>query len=568
MSVRKGNDIIAGKLAVDAALSTVSENPVQNKVVTTALNSKANISSLAIVATTGDYTDLLNKPTIPAAQVNSDWNANSGVEQILNKPTLGTMAVENASDYTKTSGLASVATTGDYDDLLNKPTIPTVNDATLTIQKNGTNVATFTANASSNVTANISVPTTTNDLTNNSGFITSSDIPVTDVTVGGTSVVSSGVAVVPAIPTVNNPTITITQGGVTKGSFTLNQASGDTIALDAGGGGSSYHPDLFDVKWADHICNDVQWLRADTYSWQSGAVYQVAYQHLEDDIDGKTLQSETIAGITIQFYLADDGHKICPASEESNVSAIYNATGVDWYYIIDTANTRFKLPRTQFAFTGIRSGVGAFVEAGLPNITGSFSTASDKNLGTGAFSWTTTKYATNGGGSGGQWGINFSAQNSNSIYGNSNTVQPKATEMYLYFYVGNFTQTALENTAGITTEEMNNKVNIGHEVIEFQEPTAANNYTWYRKYRDGWVEQGGLCSGTAESNSVSMPVEMSNTEYQVSAISDPTDSVNSWGWVVVVRNSKTTTGFSLGCRYGSGSVVALRTHWQVSGIAA
>lgn len=42
----------------------------------------------------------------------------------------------------------------------------------------------------------------------------------------------------PTIPTVNNPTITITQGGVTKGSFTLNQASGDTIALDAGGGSS------------------------------------------------------------------------------------------------------------------------------------------------------------------------------------------------------------------------------------------------------------------------------------------------------------------------------------------
>lgn len=40
------------------------------------------------------------------------------------------------------------------------------------------------------------------------------------------------------IPTVNNPTITITQGGVTKGSFTLNQSTGDTIALDAGGGGS------------------------------------------------------------------------------------------------------------------------------------------------------------------------------------------------------------------------------------------------------------------------------------------------------------------------------------------
>ena len=54
------------------------------------LNQKANISDLAAVATSGSYTDLINKPTIPAAQVNSDWNANSGVAKILNKPDLTT----------------------------------------------------------------------------------------------------------------------------------------------------------------------------------------------------------------------------------------------------------------------------------------------------------------------------------------------------------------------------------------------------------------------------------------------------------------------------------------------
>lgn len=43
---------------------------------------------LATVATTGDYNDLTNKPTIPAAQVNADWSSNSGVSQILNKPTI------------------------------------------------------------------------------------------------------------------------------------------------------------------------------------------------------------------------------------------------------------------------------------------------------------------------------------------------------------------------------------------------------------------------------------------------------------------------------------------------
>ena len=73
----------------------------------------------------GDYNSLTNKPTIPAAQVNSDWNAVSGVAQILNKPSLATVATSgNYSDLNGTPSLATVATSGDYDDLQNKPTIP------------------------------------------------------------------------------------------------------------------------------------------------------------------------------------------------------------------------------------------------------------------------------------------------------------------------------------------------------------------------------------------------------------------------------------------------------------
>ena len=56
--------------------------------------------------------------------------------------------------------------------LAKKDELPVVNNATLTIQKNGSNVQTFTANASSNKTANIIVPTKTSDITNDSGFIT------------------------------------------------------------------------------------------------------------------------------------------------------------------------------------------------------------------------------------------------------------------------------------------------------------------------------------------------------------------------------------------------------------
>jgi hypothetical protein len=47
-------------------------------------------------ASSGDY-QILNKPTIPAAQVNSDWNAVSGVAEILNKPTIPT-TLDSLSD--------------------------------------------------------------------------------------------------------------------------------------------------------------------------------------------------------------------------------------------------------------------------------------------------------------------------------------------------------------------------------------------------------------------------------------------------------------------------------------
>jgi hypothetical protein len=51
---------------------------------------KANTADLGATAFSNDYGDLDNLPTIPAAQVNSDWNAVSGVAEILNKPTIPT----------------------------------------------------------------------------------------------------------------------------------------------------------------------------------------------------------------------------------------------------------------------------------------------------------------------------------------------------------------------------------------------------------------------------------------------------------------------------------------------
>lgn len=75
-------------------------------------------------------------------------------------PTASLASVATSGQYSDLSGtpsLATVATSGDYDDLTNKPSIPTVGDGTITIQKNGSTVDTFTTNQSTNKTVNITV---------------------------------------------------------------------------------------------------------------------------------------------------------------------------------------------------------------------------------------------------------------------------------------------------------------------------------------------------------------------------------------------------------------------------
>ena len=87
------------------------------------LSTKADTISLSTVATSGSYNDLLNKPSIPAAQVQSDWSQsdNTKVDYIKNKPTIPTNAEQlpiesgsatNTKDYIDT-GLSGKADTSD-----------------------------------------------------------------------------------------------------------------------------------------------------------------------------------------------------------------------------------------------------------------------------------------------------------------------------------------------------------------------------------------------------------------------------------------------------------------------
>ena len=82
-----------------------------------ATGAEVNVQSDWNVTDSGSDAFIKNKPTIPAAQVNSDWNASSGVAQILNKPTIPAAQIQ--SDWNQTTTTAK-----DY--IKNKPTIPSV----------------------------------------------------------------------------------------------------------------------------------------------------------------------------------------------------------------------------------------------------------------------------------------------------------------------------------------------------------------------------------------------------------------------------------------------------------
>jgi hypothetical protein len=96
-----GGTTLNGNGFVFATGSTISYVPTLDTSYFTNFFLKAR-ASLATVAVTGNYNSLSNLPTIPAAQVNSDWNSVSGVSQILNKPALQTII--NGTGFVKASG--------------------------------------------------------------------------------------------------------------------------------------------------------------------------------------------------------------------------------------------------------------------------------------------------------------------------------------------------------------------------------------------------------------------------------------------------------------------------------
>lgn len=187
--------------------------------------------TLATVATTGSYNDLSNKPTIPnqLSQLNDD-----ATHRVV-------------TDTEKSTWNAKSNFSGSYTDLTDKPTIPTVYNATLTIQKNGSEVGTFTANQSTDKTINITVPTDYIDtagtgLTKSGSTLSLTSGVVTAGTKGPTADVTGSDG-----NTIKVPKVTVDTYGRVTGLAEYTYTSKNTTYSAASGGGLSLSGTAFSL---------------------------------------------------------------------------------------------------------------------------------------------------------------------------------------------------------------------------------------------------------------------------------------------------------------------------------
>lgn len=287
---------------------------------------------------------------------------------------------------------------------------------------------------------------------------------------------------------------------------------------------------LFTHIWVDHIINDASYLLANTFSWQSGSVYTAGYNHLVNDIAGKTAQTETIGSYTITFYLADDGHKVVLADQETIVQNIYGENGCAWYYILDTVNVRFKLPivnpsKEELITANSLPVIGNGTTIGLTNGTNTGGLAASSYVYAKVDKYGTPVGTTIGSGTNlsNTVGLTTEADKSGMIADLSNQTTVFSGKKYLYFYVGNFSQSAIEQTAGLNSSLFNSKVDLANGVsqadVDYIIESYRNGTEWYRVYKSGWCEQGGYKTSSSSNSTwetITLLKNYIDTNYHVS----------------------------------------------------
>lgn len=110
-----GVKVGSGLSITNGVLSATGGGGVADSVEWDKVQNKPNFAN---VATSGDYNDLINQPTIPSV-------AGLASEAYVNEK-VAAIKVPSLDGYAKTADLSTVATSGSYNDLVDKPTIPSI----------------------------------------------------------------------------------------------------------------------------------------------------------------------------------------------------------------------------------------------------------------------------------------------------------------------------------------------------------------------------------------------------------------------------------------------------------
>lgn len=105
-----------------------------------------------------------------------------------------------------------------------------------------------------------------------------------------------------------------------------------------------------------------------------------------------------------------------------------------------------------------------------------------------------------------------------------------------------------------------------HNVIDFMIPHSSNNYTWFRLYNDGWVEQGGRATVGQDSRvNVTLPIPMNSTTYQILITANSSGTIRTGG---DGNYSATPTSVSAFDWMNGDDYTTTNGWWEVKGMSA
>lgn len=134
-------------------------------------NAGTNASNITYLPTGNGSQEIITSSTIGKQSVNYANSAGSAkASDVYAWAKASTKPSYSWTEITSKPTFATVATSGSYNDLINKPTIPSVGNGTVTITQNGTTKGTFTLNQSGNATIALTDNNTTYGAASASSF--------------------------------------------------------------------------------------------------------------------------------------------------------------------------------------------------------------------------------------------------------------------------------------------------------------------------------------------------------------------------------------------------------------